>query len=316
MSEVKYYEVEFTNDWAIAIKGVRKPTPEEAQKFTGEDPAKYKAVDVREISFKEVLNFFDASRIDKWPVFGLDNPEQRNPEDENKRLRDTLETLAHSVFDVLGELECIDTEGLFRTACKAQDALDGKDAAAMGICGRKRRREMNENESIEDVLHDMRCAGTSDIELGFDSEAERLRGFVVRIEAAHKRELAKAAEYAAQALNAQPDARGNIAAIREALERIDKRCRLELENPINESDPTGGLAMCDILAITDDALAAPPRNCDKGFRDIEEYRLAFKRECRSHEDCADCPISKTDAFKNGVLCFFTWLLSADEGGAK
>jgi len=150
MSEVKYYEVEFTNDWAIAIKGVRKPTPEEAQKFTGEDPAKYKAVDVREISFKEVLNFFDASRIDKWPVFGLDNPEQRNPEDENKRLRDMLETLAHSVFDVLGELENMDTDWLFRTACKAQDALDGKDAAAMGICGRKRDRDLRLPWSVKE----------------------------------------------------------------------------------------------------------------------------------------------------------------------
>ena len=176
----------------------------------------------------------------------------------------------------------------------------------------------NQNETTEEAiaaLHrytDFVQKHSGEITVGHDA----LRELADRIKAAHTREVSKAAEYAAQALNTQPDARGNIAAIREALERIDKRCRLELENPINESDPTGGLAMCDILAIADDALAAPPRNCDKGFRDIEEYRLAFKRECRSHEECSDCAISKTDAFKNGVLCFFTWLLSADEGGAK
>ena len=175
---------------------------------------------------------------------------------------------------------------------------------------------MNENESIEDILHDMRCAGLSDIELGFDSEAERLRGFVVRIEAAHKRELAKAAEYAAQALNAQPDARGNIAAMRDLLEKIRHEygwgligCRTCVSS---EADVKRVSELFE--KQIDAALAAQPRNCDKGFRDIEEYRLAFKRECQSHEDCADCPISKTDAFKNGVLCFFTWLLSADEGG--
>lgn len=184
---------------------------------------------------------------------------------------------------------------------------------------------MNENESIEDVLHDMRCAGLSDIELGFDSEAERLRGFVVRIEAAYKRELAKAAEeaasrailnrdtkdaaeYAAQAL-VTPDARGNIAAMRAVLELLKKRGYVGLDGAFH-------VPVEDMSDQISAVLAAPPRNCDKGFRDIEEYRLAFRRECQSHEDCADCPISKTDAFKNGVLCFFTWLLSADEGGAK
>lgn len=194
---------------------------------------------------------------------------------------------------------------------------------------------MNENESVEDVLHDMRCAGHSDIELGFDSEAERLRGFIVRIEAAYKRGLAKAAEeaasrailnrdakdaaeYAAQALNAQPDARGNIAALREALENARskfihiKKCADEGEVSRKKLTILCEFVSQEIAA----ALAAPPRNCDKGFRDIEEYRLAFRRECQSHEDCADCPISKTDAFKNGVLCFFSWLLSADEGGAE
>lgn len=184
---------------------------------------------------------------------------------------------------------------------------------------------MNENESIEDVLHDMRCAGISDIELGFDSEAERLRGFRIRIEAAHKRELAKAAEeaasrailnrdakdaaeYAAQAL-VTPDARGNIAAMRETLELLNNKGYVGLDGAFH-------VPLEDASERIRAALAAPPRNCDKGFRDIEEYRLAFKRECQSHEDCAGCAISKTDAFKNGVLCFFTWLLSADEGGAE
>jgi len=183
---------------------------------------------------------------------------------------------------------------------------------------------VNENESIEDVLHDIRVAVLSDIELGFDSEAERLRGFIVRIKAAYKRGLAKAAEeaasrailnrdakdaaeYAAQALKAQPDARGNIAAMRAVLELLKKRGYVGLDGAFH-------VPVEDMSDQISAVLAAPPRNCDKGFRDIEEYRLAFKRECQSHEDCADCAISKTDAFKNGVLCFFTWLLSADEGG--
>ena len=105
---------------------------------------------------------------------------------------------------------------------------------------------------------------------------------------------------------------GNSAALRDALQRLDENLCRDIVDGRRYFDALGYDPQEDISA----ALAAPARNCDKGFRDIEEYRLAFRREGQSHEDCADCPISKTDAFKHGVLCFFTWLLAPADAEAK
>lgn len=55
---------------------------------------------------------------------------------------------------------------------------------------------------------------------------------------------------------------GNAAALREALEEISARIKQEIEQPIPENDPTGGVAMCEMEGIARAALAAPPRACD------------------------------------------------------
>lgn len=192
---------------------------------------------------------------------------------------------------------------------------------------------MDENKTTGAILAEIKKRVIGEDGIRYMLSADEVLSFLNSLEIAIEREVSKAAkeaasrailnrdakdaaEYAAQALNAQPDARGNIAALRAVIEDASDiiRCYDMAESDgsfANQSEEAR-----DWFAKAAAALAAPPRNCDKGFRDIEEYRLAFRRECQSHEDCADCPISKTDAFKNGVLCFFTWLLFADEGGAK
>ena len=102
-NEIKFYEVSFNHDYSIAIKGVRKPSNDEAQKFLQSqineefknirDPSSFKVTDVREIPESEVRAFFDTKSIDKWPVFGLvggtrtaaSNPFDKGWTEENKR---------------------------------------------------------------------------------------------------------------------------------------------------------------------------------------------------------------------------------------
>lgn len=185
---------------------------------------------------------------------------------------------------------------------------------------------MDENKTTGAILAEIKKRVIGEDGIRYMLSADEVLSFLNSLEIAIEREVSKAAEeaasrailnrdakdaaeYAAQALNTQPDARGNIAAMRAVLGLLKKRGYVGLDGAFH-------VPIEDISDQISAALATPPRNCDKGFRDIEEYRLAFKRECQSHEECSDCPISKTDAFKNGVLCFFTWLLSADEGGAK
>lgn len=167
-------------------------------------------------------------------------------------------------------------------------------------------------ETLSAILAEMRDGRSFRLD-GADVTWCLLLNLADRIDAAAERERDEDRQLAAIAESDESFARcarcdrperapGNAAALRDALEQAKRDHWYDMSPDLRNK----------IFA----ALAAPPRNCDKGFRDIEEYRLAFKRECQSHEDCAGCAISKTDAFKNGVLCFFTWLLSADEGGAE
>ena len=69
--DVKFYEIVFANDYSIAIKALRKPTPEEAFQFTHQDnPWNSQVVGVLELSESEVRDFYDCSRIEYWPIFG------------------------------------------------------------------------------------------------------------------------------------------------------------------------------------------------------------------------------------------------------
>ena len=80
-NEIKFYEVSFNPEYSIAIKGVRKPSNDEAQKFLQSqineefknicNPSVFKVTDVREIPESEVRAFFDAKNINDWSVFGL-----------------------------------------------------------------------------------------------------------------------------------------------------------------------------------------------------------------------------------------------------
>lgn len=73
---------------------------------------------------------------------------------------------------------------------------------------------------------------------------------------------------------------GNIAKLRNALE-LSKVAILVAKKKMNLENPV-------ILEIIDDALAAPPRECDKYENHLEEDGLlaAFKKHC---DEC-DCPM--------------------------
>lgn len=69
--ESNYYEAEFNDGYSICIKGIRKPTVEEANKFLKKDcdhMGTY-VIDVIEIDCSEAHNFFDMEQEEKFPVF-------------------------------------------------------------------------------------------------------------------------------------------------------------------------------------------------------------------------------------------------------
>ena len=76
--DMKYYEIEIgntpddCNNYWMCIKGVRKPTIEEANIFIASDCARYNGTvqGVFEISFDYAKDCYDFSREEIWPVFG------------------------------------------------------------------------------------------------------------------------------------------------------------------------------------------------------------------------------------------------------
>ena len=70
----------------------------------------------------------------------------------------------------------------------------------------------------------------------------------------------------------------------------------------------------DAHKAVNDALAAPPRNCDIGTP--EEQSECFDAHCRKHMGCLTCPLREKDG---GVPkhCEFAWAqLPYDEGSEK
>ena len=65
---MNYYEVMFEDGFAIAIKGKREPTIEEAQKFCHYEYAN--VIEFLSLEEEEMREYFDCSNIDNWPIFG------------------------------------------------------------------------------------------------------------------------------------------------------------------------------------------------------------------------------------------------------
>jgi hypothetical protein len=72
--KVNYYEIDFGHEWSMVIKGIRKPTIEEAEEFCKNDVEKtgWHVIAVGDAeTYDEVAPFFDMSNDDKFPVFGI-----------------------------------------------------------------------------------------------------------------------------------------------------------------------------------------------------------------------------------------------------
>ncbi|WP_317399616.1 hypothetical protein [Anaerotruncus colihominis] len=68
---IRYFEVMLDDGYSICIKGVRKPSKEEAAAFLTERDLKgRKVVDVEEWDRKDAETAFDFGREAEWPVFG------------------------------------------------------------------------------------------------------------------------------------------------------------------------------------------------------------------------------------------------------
>lgn len=121
---------------------------------------------------------------------------------------------------------------------------------------------------------------------------EDMRNFADRLDAAIARE------------------RGNVTKLREALRMVrDAHYTKEVEGELYEGfeveadDGTGRPLIC----VVEDALAAPPRNCDRFDGDIDKLREACARE-RGLNPEEDFP----DVFPGWLLALST----EKEGGAK
>ena len=98
---------------------------------------------------------------------------------------------------------------------------------------------------------------------------------------------------------------GNSAAMREALEQIDRIVYFKKRHTKEEVE-------AHRLATT--VLTMPPRNCDVGTP--EEQSARFDAHCRKHMGCLTCPLREKDG---GVPkhCEFAWSqMPYEEGGDK
>ena len=67
---MKYFEVEFENEYSIACKGERVPSIDEARRLCSAEVSLYGDVAVvKEIVYEEVVLFFDTDNIESWPVY-------------------------------------------------------------------------------------------------------------------------------------------------------------------------------------------------------------------------------------------------------
>lgn len=94
----------------------------------------------------------------------------------------------------------------------------------------------------------------------------------------------------------------NMKAMREALELF---AHMNDDGYYNRS-----AQICNIVAKAQQALAAPPRNCD--LPNPEERYSEF---CSRYLSCSSCPHNRK--MRNELRCDGKWLLaSAEEGGAE
>ena len=112
---------------------------------------------------------------------------------------------------------------------------------------------------------------------------ELLNGLAVRIEAAHKREVATAENSSAV---------GNGAKMREVLEQIRQKAIATIPG---SSIQKRTLDKFRLLASA--ALAAPPRNCDRFGTDNAEALLAYEEVCEKSET------------EESIADAFSWLFS-------
>lgn len=71
MENLNYYEAEFSDGYSICIKGLRKPTIEEANDFLKEDckNMNVSVIDVLDLDEDEAYTFFDMSNEANFPIF-------------------------------------------------------------------------------------------------------------------------------------------------------------------------------------------------------------------------------------------------------
>lgn len=100
---------------------------------------------------------------------------------------------------------------------------------------------------------------------------------------------------------------GNTAKMREALNVI---LHIAEEQYRIEGDYGGKVeALSQITSFAADALAAPPRNCDK-YPTPMGLRMAFSHFCKNQNLCVSCP------FWEGTKCEFQFALATAKEGAK
>lgn len=105
---------------------------------------------------------------------------------------------------------------------------------------------------------------------------------------------------------------GNAAAMREALEKIEKMAHCDLSNVYPKyrdmfNDKIGGIER-EARA----ALAKPPRNCDVGTAEAQCQRMFHY--CIEKGDCSVCERRKNMSFRG---CVLDWAqMPYEEGGSK
>ncbi len=205
-------------------------------------------------------------------------------------------------------------------------------------------------ETINDIVSELRCE--SALPTSKDDFNESLRGLASRIEAAAKRERADLSDAhdaiarleaelaearrerdscaADNSLLARPQT-GSAAAMREALENVERVARFCAETPRHTPGYSTDAERVEILylriwelgRIARAVLAAPARNCDR-FKDAAEAHIAFQRFCRTNynaayaarglDGCDDCELCETKNMSGEDSCPFHWLFAPAEGG--
>lgn len=129
--------------------------------------------------------------------------------------------------------------------------------------------------------------------------------------------LCDAIEYQQEQLEAKTEV-GDAAKLRQALEAIDKNTDLLdiAENIAPKLHPSHSYVAVQIRKIVRAALAAPPRNCDRGT--VDEQAKRMDAYCASHGEriggswrCDNCPLCSIHR------CELAWAQTPyKEGGAK